>query len=218
MEVGDTEAEALIREAGIVAIIRGDYSVGRLLEMAAALEEGGVRVMEVTLNSSGAIEAIGALRGRSDRGTLVGAGTVRTPGDVGRALEAGAQFLVSPGVHPESIASSHEAGVLHLPGVFTATEAQLAHSLGCRMVKLFPAAAGGPGYLKALRAPLDDVDFVPTGGVSPENAADYLRAGAAALGVGSELVDGPRGDLGELTARARRLVATFGQEGGRSSA
>jgi 2-dehydro-3-deoxyphosphogluconate aldolase/(4S)-4-hydroxy-2-oxoglutarate aldolase len=204
-------AEKLIRETGIVAIVRGDYQLRRVLGIAAALEEGGVRVMEVTLNSRGALEAIEALRERSPNSSLIGAGTVRTPADVGRALEAGAQFLVSPGVDQRSVASSREAGVLHLPGVFTATEVQLARSLGCRMVKLFPAAAGGPGYLKALRAPLDDVDFVPTGGVSPENAEEYLRAGAVALGVGSELVGGPHEDLDEITERASRLAATFRQ-------
>jgi 2-dehydro-3-deoxyphosphogluconate aldolase / (4S)-4-hydroxy-2-oxoglutarate aldolase len=108
-----------------------------------------------------------------------------------------------------SVARARRAGVPHLPGVFTATEAQAAWAAGCRLVKLFPADALGPGYLRALRAPLDDIGFVPTGGIELGNLNDYVRAGAVALGVGSALVSGPEQDLDALGDLATRFVRTL---------
>jgi 2-dehydro-3-deoxyphosphogluconate aldolase/(4S)-4-hydroxy-2-oxoglutarate aldolase len=140
---------------------------------------------------------------------LIGAGTVRTLEEVNAALDAGAQFLVSPNFDPASVARSREAGVLHLPGVFTASEAQAAYAAGCQMVKLFPADALGPRYLKALRAPLNDIDFVPTGGIEAANIADFVRAGAVAFGVGSSLVKSADQDLADLREKAARLAAAF---------
>lgn len=204
-----SKAATQIRQTGIIAIIRGDFPFERLLAIAGAIAEGGVSVVEVTLNSRGALEGIAALRRQAGDDMLIGAGTVRTLEEVNAALDAGAQFLVSPNFDPASVARSREAGVLHLPGVFTASEAQAAYAAGCQMVKLFPADALGPRYLKALRAPLNDIDFVPTGGIEAANIADFVRAGAVAFGVGSSLVKSADQDLADLREKAARLAAAF---------
>jgi len=204
-----SKAATQIRQTGIIAIIRGDFPFERLLAIAGAIAEGGVSVVEVTLNSRGALEGIAALRRQAGDDMLIGAGTVRTLEEVNAALDAGAQFLVSPNFDPASVARSQEVGVLHLPGVFTASEAQTAYAAGCQMVKLFPADALGPRYLKALRAPLNDIDFVPTGGIEAANIVEYVRAGAVAFGVGSSLVKSADQDLADLREKAARLAAAF---------
>ena len=204
-----SKAATQIRQTGIIAIIRGDFPFERLLAIAGAVAEGGVSVVEVTLNSRGALEGIAALRRQAGDDMLIGAGTVRTLEEVNAALDAGAQFLVSPNFDPASVARSQEVGVLHLPGVFTASEAQTAYAAGCQMVKLFPADALGPRYLKALRAPLNDIDFVPTGGIEAANIVEYVRAGAVAFGVGSSLVKSADQDLADLREKAARLAAAF---------
>lgn len=204
-----SKAATQIRQTGIIAIIRGDFPFERLLAIAGAIAEGGVSVVEVTLNSRGALEGIAALRRQAGDDMLIGAGTVRTLEEVNAALDAGAQFLVSPNFDPASVARSQEVGVLHLPGVFTASEAQAAYAAGCQMVKLFPADALGPRYLKALRAPLNDIDFVPTGGIEAANIVEYVRAGAVAFGVGSSLVKSADQDLADLREKAARLAAAF---------
>lgn len=198
--------DAALRAAGIIAIVRGNYPLDRLVEIGETLAAGGIGAIEVTLNSAAALAAIRALRTALGGQLLVGAGTVRTVSDVDAALGAGAVFLVSPNFDPVAVERSSAAGVVHLPGVFTASEAQAAHAAGCSLVKLFPADALGPSYLQALRAPLDDVGFVPTGGIDAGNIADYVRAGAVAFGVGSALVRRDEIDLSALAARARDLV------------
>jgi 2-dehydro-3-deoxyphosphogluconate aldolase / (4S)-4-hydroxy-2-oxoglutarate aldolase len=201
-----SEVEAALCAGGIIAIVRGNYPMARLRAIGEALREGGVGAVEVTLNSAAALEGVAALRASLDGQILVGAGTVRTVADVGAAVDAGAEFLVSPNFDPASVQRSRTAGVLHLPGVFTATEAQTAYAAGCRLVKLFPADLLGPAYLRALRAPLDDVGFVPTGGIDVGNIAEYVRAGAVAFGVGSALVRSDDNEPSALAARARALV------------
>ena len=195
-----------IRDMGIIAIIRGNFGLGRMLRIAETLSLGGVKAIEITLNSEGALEGISALREALPEDVVIGAGTVRTATQVQLAIEAGAQFLISPNFDAESVALSQKAGVLHLPGVFTASEVQAAFAAGCKMVKLFPADMLGPAYVKALRAPLNDVDFVPTGGIDAHNVADNIKAGAVAVGVGSALVQGPEQDLDELLDRAKRMT------------
>ena len=161
--------------------------------------------MEVTLNTPGALELIQLLRARFGANMSIGAGTVRSVEQFEAAAAAGAQFTVAPGLNPHVVAQARNAGILHIPGVYTATEADRAHADGSRLLKLFPANIGGPAYLKALRAPLDDVEFVPTGGIAPENAAAWAGAGAAAIGAGSCLVTGPRQPMADLIQRARAL-------------
>lgn len=177
-----------LRDDGLVAIIRGNFSLGEQQAIAEALLAGGVRVLELTLNTKDALEGIRWLNETYAGELLVGAGTVRTAEYARRALDAGARFLISPGLDLETIAVAKGHDTLILPGVFTATEAQTAYRVGCSMVKLFPADALGPGYLKALRAPLHDIGFIPTGGINPDTIEAFHKAGAAAFGVGSYLV------------------------------
>jgi 2-dehydro-3-deoxyphosphogluconate aldolase/(4S)-4-hydroxy-2-oxoglutarate aldolase len=126
-----------------------------------------------------------------------------------QAVESGVQFIVSPNFDLDSVTYSLAHDMLHLPGVFTATEAQTAFAAGCRTLKLFPSDMVGPAYLKALRAPLNDIDFVPTGGVSLDNIAAYARAGAVAVGMGSQLVAGRDQASAELTANAQALMSAW---------
>lgn len=200
-----------IKQNGIIAIIRGDFSVDDMLRIGDALLAGTVTVMEVTMNSASALTALPRLRDHFRAQMLVGAGTVRDADQARLAYEAGAEFLVSPNLDLESVSFTRPKGLLHIPGVFTATEAQTAFAAGCHMLKLFPMEAAGPAYLKALRAPLNDIDFVPTGGVSLENIADYARAGAVAVGLGSKLVLSREQTSQDLTSRAHALRTAWEQ-------
>jgi len=200
-----------IKQNGIIAILRGDFSIDDMLRIGDALLAGTVKVMEVTLNSPAALSALPKLREHFRTEMLVGAGTVRDVDQARQAYEAGAEFIVSPNLDLESVSFTRAEGLLHLPGVFTATEAQTAFKAGCRMLKLFPMEAAGPAYLKSLRAPLNDIDFVPTGGVSLENIAEYANAGAVAVGLGSKLVLNRKQSPEDLTNRAHALRAAWEQ-------
>lgn len=200
-----------IKQNGIIAILRGDFSSDDMLRMGDALLDGTIKVMEVTLNSPSALDALPKLRQHFRTEMLVGAGTVRNVDQAQQAYEAGAEFIVSPNLDLESVSFTRAKGLLHLPGVFTATEAQTAFQAGCRMLKLFPMEAAGPAYLKSLRAPLSDIDFVPTGGVSLENIAEYANAGAVAVGLGSKLVLNRKQSAEDLTTRAHALRAAWEQ-------
>ncbi len=214
MNSSPQDAAERIHAAGLIAIIRGGFSPPQVLAVAEVLARGGVRVLEVTLNTTAALEGITLLKQRLAGEVLVGAGTVRTVTDVDRALDAGAEFLVAPNLDLPSVRRAAESHTLHLPGVFTATEAQAAFSAGCRMLKLFPADACGPAYLKALRAPLSDIAFVPTGGINEGNLEAYVRAGAVAFGVGSALVREPGEPPEILAERAERLALALAKARG----
>lgn len=202
-------AEKMLREHGLVAIMRGDFSVDEFLKIGEILAHNGIRVMEVTLNSRHAHEAIPALLTQFGDDLLIGAGTIRRPEQVNEAVEIGAQFIVSPNFNTEAVIRSRAADLLHLPGVATPTEAENAFVAGCSILKLFPVdVLGGPAYLKAIRAPLDDIAFVPTGGITPENAGEYRRAGAVGLGLGNALVS-KDWTHDNLASRARALVASW---------
>jgi 2-dehydro-3-deoxyphosphogluconate aldolase/(4S)-4-hydroxy-2-oxoglutarate aldolase len=207
-------ASQQIKQSVVIAILRGEFSVEDILRIGEALLAGRVTVMEVTLNSPSALTALPKLRHHFGAEMLIGAGTVRDVQQARQASDAGAQFLVSPNLDLETVSFARTKGLLHLPGVFTATEAQTAFVAGCRMLKLFPMdafAAGGPAYLKALRAPLNDIDFVPTGGISVENISDYAHAGAVAVGMGSKLVSDRELPSQELTKRAAALHQAWEQ-------
>jgi 2-dehydro-3-deoxyphosphogluconate aldolase/(4S)-4-hydroxy-2-oxoglutarate aldolase len=205
------QASQKIKSCGIVAIIRGDYSVDDMLRISTALLAGSVSVVEVTLNTPSVLEALPKLRKYFGDELLIGAGTVRNVNGVQQAFDAGAQFLVSPNYDPPSTSLSQSKNLLHLPGVFTASEAQTAFAGECKMLKLFPMEVAGPSYLKALRAPLDDIDFVPTGGISIENIADYAKAGAVAVGLGSKLVLNREQSSEDLTKRSKMLSEAWKQ-------
>jgi 2-dehydro-3-deoxyphosphogluconate aldolase/(4S)-4-hydroxy-2-oxoglutarate aldolase len=200
------QTSQLIKQAGLIAILRGGFTVDDMIRIGEALRLGGVTTMEVTLNSTNALAALPKLREYFGTSMLVGAGTVRDVLQTRQAVESGAQFVVSPNFDLDSVTYSLAHDMLHLPGVFTASEAQTAFAAGCRMLKLFPSDTVGPAYLKALRAPLNDVEFVPTGGISLDNIAAYARAGAVAVGMGGQLVSGPNQSSSDLTANAKALL------------
>ena len=198
-------ASTWIRQSGIIAILRGDFSIDDTLRIADALLTGTITTMEVTLNSPVALDVLPRLSTRFQNKMLIGAGTVRSIDQARQANEAGAQFMVSPNLDLETVRYAQSHDLLHIPGVFTATEAQTAFAAGCRMLKLFPMETVGPSYLKALRAPLENIQFIPTGGVSLENIREYARAGAVAVGLGSKLISSRVAESAEITERAKSL-------------
>jgi len=185
-----------IRSRRVVAVLR---RVADPTGVVLALREEGLGVFEITLDSQDALETIAALRGDAD--LVVLAGTVRTADEVRAAVEAGAQACVSPALTPEVVEACREAGVPAIPGAMTPTEIETAWRLGAEMVKVFPAARLGPEFIRDLRGPLEDIPLLATGGVDGSNALDFLRAGAAAVGVGSALVGAP-----DVREAARKLV------------
>lgn len=197
-----------IRSAGLIPVIRA-RSAEQAAQAADAIQAGGVGVLEITMTVPGAVDVIREVAGRGGQ-ALVGAGTVLDPEAARACIDAGARFIVSPSFNPDTIAACREAGVAVLPGALTPTEVLGAWRAGADLVKVFPAGAvGGPSYIKALKAPLPQIDLVPTGGVNLKTAGDFIRAGAAALGVGADLVDLEalqRGEPEVLTERAREFV------------
>ena len=180
-----TELEKIV-EHKIVSIIRG-YAVSQTLEIVNALYDGGVRLVEVTLNSPNVLESISKISAMNKEGLLVGAGTVLNVGQTRAAVDAGARFIISPGTDIETIEKTKELGIVSIPGAFTPTEVITASNAGADVIKIFPSVLG-PGYIKDLRGPLDDVKLMPTGGVTVENIPVYLNAGAVAFGIGSSLL------------------------------
>ena len=195
-----------VREEGLVAIVRGGYSLPEIIAIADAMLAAPLPLLEITMNTPDALTAIQTLRQRYDDSMAIGAGTVRTADQAAAAIEAGAEFLVSPSLDRDSVHVAAEADVLLLPGIFTPTEAQQAFRWGCTMVKLFPCP--DPAYLKAVKAPLSDMEFVPTGGIDADNIGAYRRAGAAGVGIGSSLVGSDiRQDV--LITKARLLLRNW---------
>jgi 2-dehydro-3-deoxyphosphogluconate aldolase/(4S)-4-hydroxy-2-oxoglutarate aldolase len=203
------ETTARIERDGIVAVIRLERAAS-LPRVVQALTAGGVRAIEVTMTVPGAIESIRQLASNGPGDVLLGAGTVLDAETARRAIDAGARFVVAPVFRPAVIAACHDAGVPAVPGCYTPTEILDAWEAGADIVKVFPAKALGPSFLKDVRAPLPQVKLMPTGGVSIDNAGEWIRAGAVAVGVGSALVDArlvDAGDFSASTARAERIVA-----------
>jgi len=203
-----------LREVGIIPIVRGS-SADAVVPVAEALLHAGLPVVEITLTVPNAIDAIGAVAKRLAGKVLLGAGTVTDAESVRRAVDAGAEFIVTPCLVPEVIAAAQRAGVAVLPGALTPTEVFEAFRAGGDMVKVFPAqSVGGAAYLRALRGPFPDIPLVPTGGVTLENLADMFTAGAAAVGVGTELISKDaldRRDYAAIGAVAKRFVAAVRQ-------
>jgi 2-dehydro-3-deoxyphosphogluconate aldolase/(4S)-4-hydroxy-2-oxoglutarate aldolase len=185
--MADSLTAAEMEDGGLIAIVRTDRETD-LMRAAEALASGGIRAMEITLNTPGALEAIGLIRRTLSPALRVGAGTVLGAHDARAAREAGAEFLVTPTLQPETIAFCRAHGLPLACGCMTPTEALAAHRAGADFIKLFPADTLGPGYVRALLAPLPFLKVVPTGGVSLENLASYVEAGSAALALGSSLV------------------------------
>jgi 2-dehydro-3-deoxyphosphogluconate aldolase / (4S)-4-hydroxy-2-oxoglutarate aldolase len=197
-----------VEAAGVVAVIRlQDGRVGH--DVALALAEGGVTALEVTMTVPGAVGLIEQLARSLPENVLIGAGTVLDPETARRVILAGARFVVSPVFRPEVIALCQRYEVAAIPGCFTPTEILTAWEAGADVVKVFPATALGPGFFKDLRGPLPQVKLMPTGGVTRENAGDWIRAGACAIGVGTALVDPAavaERRFGDISASARLFI------------
>jgi 2-dehydro-3-deoxyphosphogluconate aldolase/(4S)-4-hydroxy-2-oxoglutarate aldolase len=197
-----------IKSEGAVAVIRTD-SIERALRTADAVVAGGFRAIEITFSFADAARAIEKLAKNNERDLLIGAGTILTREQVHEAVEAGAQFLVSPCVLPEVIDAAHDLQIAIIPGAFTPTEIYTAYLLGADIVKIFPAVKFGPEYLEAVRGPLPQIPIIPTSGVDASNVGNWFRAGAVAVGAVSSVLD-PRlirnGDWTELTKRAREFM------------
>ncbi|HUG33515.1 MAG TPA: bifunctional 4-hydroxy-2-oxoglutarate aldolase/2-dehydro-3-deoxy-phosphogluconate aldolase [Anaerolineales bacterium] len=196
----------------IVAVVRlDDYN--RAVNVARALSEGGVTVLEFTLTGRGAIDAITATRKALGESVCVGVGTVLHPGDAVAAIDAGAQFAVTPAVRRQVIRACAKRNTLILCGGQTPTELLEAHEAGSELVKVFPAQLGGPKFIKDVLAPMPFLKLVPTGGVSPDNAREYLAAGAVAVGIGGNLVSNKlvaSGAFDQITAAAQAAVEAVG--------
>ena len=198
-----------IEQAGVIAVIR-IKEAERLPEIADALADGGVRVLEVTMTVPGAVDLIRALAPSLRPGVLLGAGTVLDGDTASRVIDAGARFVVSPVFKPELIEVCHRHDVPVMPGCFSPTEILAAWEAGADFVKVFPATALGPSFFRDVRGPLPTVKLIPTGGVTLDNAGEWIRAGAAAVGVGTALLDAKAisaGDYGVIRTNAARIVA-----------
>lgn len=199
----------IIRDTGVIAIMRAQSS-DQLIAAADAIKAGGVQVIEVTMTTPGALSVIEQAKKRYGPDVLFGAGSVLDPETARAALLAGADFIVAPTLNLGVVALCNRYAVPVMPGIYTPTEALTAIEAGADMVKLFPASVGGPELIKAIRAPLPQLDIVPVGGVDLNTAADFIRAGSVALGVGSSLVNDKvmaSGDMDELTRRAKAFIA-----------
>jgi 2-dehydro-3-deoxyphosphogluconate aldolase/(4S)-4-hydroxy-2-oxoglutarate aldolase len=197
-----------IRETGIIAIMRAQSS-DQLIAAADAIKKGGVRVIEVTMTTPGALGVISEAKARYGSDVVFGAGSVLDPETGRAAILAGADFIVSPILNLGLIELCNRYSVATMPGCYSPTEVLTGWEAGADLIKLFPASVGGPDLVKAILAPLPQVQIVPVGGVNLDTAADFIRKGAAALGVGSSLVSQKlldAGDLDELTRRAAAYI------------
>ena len=202
------EIISLLTNPGIIAIVRAQQSA-QVVPLFEALLAGGVRAIEITMTTPNALAAIREARDKLGERALVGVGTVLDVNTCRAAIAAGAEFVVSPICRTGLVPIAHAAGCPIMLGAYTPTEAQIAHEAGADFVKLFPADNLGSAYIKALLAPLPHLRVVPTGGIDMHNIADFLKAGCAALGVGSSLVSAKilqEANWPELTRRAAALV------------
>ncbi|PYS45652.1 MAG: 2-dehydro-3-deoxyphosphogluconate aldolase [Acidobacteria bacterium] len=198
-----------IREVGIVPVVRAS-SADEAFEAIEAIKAGGIPILEITMTVPRALSVLERVRASYGDDVIVGAGTVLDAETARACILAGAQFIVSPALNLDTISCCHRYSIAVMPGALTPTEVVQAWTAGADFVKVFPAGAmGGANYIKSLKAPLPQIELVPTGGVSLKTAADFIRAGASALGVGADLVDTKalgegRADL--ITERARQFV------------
>lgn len=197
-----------IKENKLVAIIRGAEPKS-VLKIARALQAGGIRTLEITLNSPGALKVIEEVSSELGDELLVGAGTVLDPESARLAILAGAQFILAPTVNLKTIQMAKRYGAVSIPGAFTPTEILTAYEHGADIVKVFPASVG-PSYIKDLRGPLPHIPLLPTGGVTLENVSEFMKAGAVGCGIGSALVNTKEevteAYLSRLTEKSRDFV------------
>jgi 2-dehydro-3-deoxyphosphogluconate aldolase/(4S)-4-hydroxy-2-oxoglutarate aldolase len=198
-----------IKETGVIPVIRANSS-DEAMRAIDAIRAGGVSTMEITMTVPGAVKVMEDVAKRYGAEVLVGAGTVLDAETARICILSGAQFVISPAFNPETVSLCKKYGIVVMPGALTPTEVVQAWTAGADFVKVFPAGAlGGASYIKSLKAPLPQIELIPTGGVSLKTAADFIKAGAGALGIGADLVDlealrNGQDDL--ITERARRYV------------
>ena len=200
-----------VLDGQVMLILRLREAGGELDRFAEAATAAGVRALEVTIDTPDAVAWVAGTSWRGSDELSVGLGTVRTRRDLEQALTADPDFVVSPTVDPEVITGALDAGVLPIPGALTPTEISVAHDHGAPMVKLFPAASMGAGYVKAVRAPLPDVDLLVVGGIDARNAGEMVAAGASAVAVGSAVASDADARAGDYGAVERRLCAVVEQ-------
>lgn len=202
----------IIERVGLIPVLRAKNAT-QALAVVQAMIAGGVTVVEVTMTVPGAIDVLKELRASYGSQLLLGSGTVTTAADAQATIEAGAEFVVSPSLHPEVIEATKANGKLSIPGALTPTEVITAWRTGADYVKIFPCSAmGGSSYLKSLLAPFPFLKLIPTGGVTLDTAASFIHAGARALGVGSDLVNLAAVDAGKpeiITETARAYLRVF---------
>jgi 2-dehydro-3-deoxyphosphogluconate aldolase/(4S)-4-hydroxy-2-oxoglutarate aldolase len=197
-----------ITRSGVVAVIRAN-SAEELKNITLALNKGGVKALEITMTSPGALETIKAVSSELGDSAIIGVGSVLDTETARAAILAGAQFVVSPVFKPEIITLCRRYNKICIPGAFTPTEILSAWEAGADVVKIFPATKLGPGYIKDLKGPLPQIKVTPTGGVNLENTADFIKAGAEFVGVGGAMVDKKlvaAGKWDELSALAAKFV------------
>ena len=203
-----------IREHKIIAIVRG-ASQDQAVKAADALYEGGIRLVEVTFNPKdpcsfmNTAKAIHTIKEKYGEELYVGAGTVITPSLVEMAYNAGALYIISPDTDSEVIKRTRELGMVSLPGAYTASEVKRAYKEGADFVKIFPCIDNAPAYIKALSAPLNYIPLLAVGGVNADNCADFIKAGAAGVGVGGSLVRKDwmaSGEFGKIKEEAKRFI------------
>jgi 2-dehydro-3-deoxyphosphogluconate aldolase/(4S)-4-hydroxy-2-oxoglutarate aldolase len=199
-----------IMEIGVVPVVRASSAKQAMLA-ANAVCAGGIPIVEITMTVPGAIEVIAELSKSMDSEVLIGAGTVLDAETAHRCIDAGAEFIVSPGFNLETVKSVNQLGKLMMAGALTPSEVIEAWKAGSDFLKIFPCGAvGGAKYIKALKGPLPQIPMIPTGGVNVTTAADFITAGAAALGIGGELVSASAlesGDLAPIVEAARSFVS-----------
>jgi len=200
---------ALIREVGLIPIVRAP-SAGDALRAAEAIIEGGIGIAEITMTVPNAIRVMEIVAEKFGDKVLLGAGTILDPKSCQAALRAGAEFIVSPSLNPKVIEVARHHSKACFPGALTPTEVVSAWQSGADMVKIFPCGpVGGPSYIKALKGPFPQIDFIPTGGVNLETTPEFIKAGAAAVAVGGELVNVKvlkEGNLDVVVANARKFI------------
>jgi 2-dehydro-3-deoxyphosphogluconate aldolase/(4S)-4-hydroxy-2-oxoglutarate aldolase len=197
------EVAGAIRDARLVVVLRRVAPRERLLDLVSDLCNAGARIFEITWDAPEAAADLGAVRAALGAWAVVGAGTIRTLAELTAARAAGAAFAVAPVLDVELVRQSVESGMPFVPGAFTPSEIAAAWSAGATFVKLFPASAVGPSFVRELRGPMPAVELVPTGGVDATNATEFLAAGAAAVGIGSAIV---RASPAERRALVERLA------------
>lgn len=204
------QVEQRIVDGGIVAVLRG-IDAEQIVPVARAIHEGGVGAIEITANDPRVCGKVAAVDDALlDTDAVVGAGTVLDEPTAQSVIDAGAEFVLSPDVNPDVVKTCNRHGVLSAPGVMTPTETVTAIDAGADVLKMFPATTVGPGHIGALQGPLGEIPILPTGGVSLENVGEFFEAGAAAVGVGSALVDYEAIDAGDMN-QVRETAEAFAE-------